>query len=361
MLLQSVLLSIVSAEIGLSKTGAITIQPKNCQPWGEGLVKTEGCLVCLSGFKTTYDQTTSVWSNLGSKAVIKAAVSYEECKKVSFVCSWSPFGSTTRKDQRTDLFFVDSVTKQETQIACNIRGRIVSDLFYIDSNSTTIPPYAILSETVDCKTRVCTKYSLFDLNNKQAIEIARLGDEVTPLCTTAEDGACYNLRVIPSPSGKLLAVVLLDDVFNKGLLTGGNTFELPSNHKVIFLDTEALIKGNTVIRGSSSVHFPKFTFAGLAALKWDTEEKYFGMVGYTFKTPDSEDAPRPPDYFANFFVDQNEATSGVCTDAESLNTCICNSSPTASSYYRIGDGMKADDFITYEDSKELSYNCGKFP
>jgi hypothetical protein len=213
---------------------------------------------------------------------------------------------------------------------------------------------------LDCKTRVCTKYSLFDVKQKKAIEIARLGDEVSALCTKEDDGACYNLRVIPSPSGKLLAVVLYDDISFKGLATGGSIYDFTTNHKVIFLDTLALMNGKVVLRGTSSVRFEKATFAGLAALKWDPSETYFGMVGYTFKFQDSENAPIPSNYFANFFIDSTAATKGLCTDAESLNTCSCNSSPTASSYYRIGDGMKADDFVIYDESKPLSYNCGNF-
>ncbi|KAI8912558.1 hypothetical protein EDD86DRAFT_217252 [Gorgonomyces haynaldii] len=336
------LLNAVAAQVGFTKTGLVVQAPSTCSSFGDGLVKQQGCIACFDGFETAVSMTSNVWSSTGD-VVLRAQGTFQRCKKIPAICAWNPFASPQIKQQRHEYVFVDPQTKASVPVGCQQNGDInLTDLYLVKSNVTGFVPYIVQTDNLDCKDMPCTKVSLYDYQRSRTVEVGRLVNSDAKDCTPT--GACYVLRVIPSPSGKLLAVVLLDDNNQKALVNKGTWEDYPAHHQVTFLEAQPLLQGKVVKRGTQNITIPAGQFLYAMSFKWSPKEDWLGLVGGGITQTAT-----------NFFVDNIQSPIFGSCDSP-LKTCDCASAATASANYRIGDGLWADDMTSFD--KLNAYNCG---
>jgi len=291
----------------LSKIGTVTTQPSSCTSWGEGLTKTFGCSSCPAGFNTIYAPRfeKKIWSSTGNGSILQLRGSYQECK--SKKCGLNPFALAATKGQRTEYFFVDPATGRSTSAGCPFNGEYeLEDQAFVTSNTPGFTPFILQKDSLTCTdltNGLCHKYSLYDFNARRTIEIARLLNEDGRSCTANDDGQCYFLRVVPSPRGSLLAVLLYDDIYRKSEKFKRPLSDFYHNAKVYFIESQALLKfGKVVKRGTQTLRIPKGQTSEVANLKWAPDEKTFGMV-----TSGEDSTGREVLRAANFFCGRDVA------------------------------------------------------
>ncbi|KAJ3359857.1 hypothetical protein HDU91_004790, partial [Kappamyces sp. JEL0680] len=206
--------SLASASVGFSKTGTVVQGPATCSTsnlgsWGEGATMAGGCFWCATGYQEKTTSVSEVWPSSGKGSLLRAKGSQQVCKDTSFPCNLPPIKAARYKDQKHVYSLVDPATQQETVLGCSQVGDLNgADIYYMNGANVTAP-YIVQTDNLNCKSITCTKVSLLDVNRQRSVEVARLLESDAKECTAT--GACYVLRVIPSPSGTLLAVVLQDD------------------------------------------------------------------------------------------------------------------------------------------------------
>lgn len=244
--------------LGLSQSGAIQQASATCPEktgWGEG-ISTRGCAVCAPW--TGYSAASNVMPLQpplynASEPSLEITIEENVCRKVSFPCTLvavfiQPPPRTI--DIRHSYRLVDPVTNQKTPVGCTQKGPFPSgyvDFYYVSQGPF---PYIVQTDDLGCKEVTCNKVTLYDLKRNRIVEAARVLEKDDQLCNA--DGVCPQLRVIPSPDGKTLAVVLWDNVLRKQVkvsIAKGSPVEwstFTGRHTVHFVDTTNLLEGKVI-------------------------------------------------------------------------------------------------------------------
>ena len=168
-------------------------------------------------------------------------------------------------------------------------------------------------------------------------------------------GRCPRLRVFPSPTGKLLAVVILDDADIKARRTSttdDDWTKYPSNHTVVFLETKPLLEsGKMVVRGKTkgqSIAVPAGQFFIYSCkFRWSKKEDYFVLF-------DIDNGNK----FVKFSTNSTVVSDPKLESCQGNPICDCPfAAPTESSEYRYPDGLMAADLTNK--SPTNAFNCGK--
>jgi hypothetical protein len=303
--------------LGLSQAGRILQAPEPCPEstgWGEG-ISTRGCFVCWPW--TGYNPTSTpmpLISPLYTSSDPSLEITIEEkvCKKVSFPCNLVPIfiqPPPRTVDMRHSYKLVDPITNAKKTVGCTQKGSFPSgsvDFYYM----TKPTPFIVQTDDLGCKEFTCNKVSLYDINRKRTVEVARILQSDDKFCNA--DGFCPQLRVVPSPNGETLAVVVWDDIFQKQKKVSNsewNTFE--GHHTVHFIDTNSLLEGQ-ITKTTQRLDSPAGSIVTLEKLTWSQDGSLFGWratgdSGYTFALF-SPDNSKPP-----HFGDCSDETSFLCS------------------------------------------------
>jgi hypothetical protein len=367
-MLQVLLFSaVLCQELGLSNVGNIITEPQQCSSWGQGWQSKSGCGVCWSGFQKSLYMVNQVWpsyTNFNASTGEALGVKYLEIRNYQMVCNSNPcsrlpflgtFTNPQIKDQTREFFLIDPITKQETRVGCPLKGQFSNnDNFYVTAspNGNVLRDYIIYNEQLECKDLQCNRAMLYDFAQKRTIELGRLLNSYAPLCTTNDDGLCVILRAFPSPTGKVIAVLLHDDNFRKSIAVNGSPMDYTQNMVVYFMDANALLSGRVSILATQKLRAPKGIFANILNYKWSPKEDGFGFVGSALKTSSDERQDTAFDFFVN---PTTPAEFRECQNSK-LRTCECGNEATTSGNYRYPDGLFVFDLTSK--SKESSFNCG---
>ena len=272
--------------LGLSESGRISQAPEPCPEstgWGEG-ISTRGCFVCWPW--TGYNPTSTpmpLFPPLYTSSDPSLEITIEEkvCKRVSFPCNLVPVfiqPSPRTVDIRHSYKLVDPITNTKKTVACTQKGPFPSG--YVDFYYMTRPtPFIVQTDDLGCIDFTCNKVSLYDIDKKRTVEVARILKSDDQFCNA--DGFCPQLRVIPSPNGETLAVVIWDNNLQKQVKVSvsknefveWNTFE--GHHTVYFVETNSLLDGR-VTKITQRLDTPPGGIIDIEKLAWSRDGSLFG-------------------------------------------------------------------------------------
>jgi hypothetical protein len=248
---------------------------------------------------------------------LEITVQENVCRKVSFPCTLVPVfiqPSPRTVDIRHSYQLVDPITQQKRPVGCTQKGGFPSgyvDFYYMPGEV----PFIVQTDDLGCKEITCNKVSLYDLNKNRVVEVARiLEQEDKALC--GAEGLCPELRVIPSPSGNTLAVVVWDNNLRKQArvsLSKGEPVEwstFTGRHTVHFVDTKQLLADGKVVKTTQRIETPPGSIIDIEKMIWNEQGNLFGWKanGNSITT-------------ALFYVDQSKPPQFGSCQGDALFLC----------------------------------------